>query len=476
MTFNSKSTLILVLGLPAMALAQNNTLSLEDYLKQVEQKNDAFVGAQLAEKGAKSRVKEGGLIFSPTLFTSLQGIDDKRPTVNVASQGDETRLKLFEFGLSQVTPLGLAAKLSYNLTDTSIKHSNPSYLPMPAYTDSAVKLELNQPLWQNFFGRQFRSMREASEASAKATSLSKSYEAQMALYDAELKYWRLAATRESISILKQNVEQTRNVLEFNKTKVRRNLTDETDVCQSEAMLKARLLDLQSALDDEKELLRLFNAARGENSEVLDREVKLLSLDDLLDKLKYIESRKNVARNDVRAAAEGLRATKASNKVNADKTRPDLSLFAVGSLTNRDKDTKEAYAGMDQEHPYGAIGIKLSLPLDFGARSSVRNGYTNESLGAEMAYRKKLLDQETEWENITNKIELMSNRLSLARDLKDAQYKKLMNERQRQRNGKSSTFQVFQFELDYLSSQLSLVQLQSSALALIAQSKVYQDIE
>lgn len=476
MTFNSKSTLILVLGLPAMALAQNNTLSLEDYLKQVEQKNDAFVGAQLAEKGAKSRVKEGGLIFSPTLFTSLQGIDDKRPTVNVASQGDETRLKLFEFGLSQVTPLGLAAKLSYNLSDTSIKHSNPSYLPMPAYTDSAVKLELNQPLWQNFFGRQFRSMREASEASAKATSLSKSYEAQMALYDAELKYWRLAATRESISILKQNVEQTQNVLEFNRTKVRRNLTDETDVYQSEAMLKARLLDLQSALDDEKELVRLFNAARGENSEALDREVKLLSLEELLEKLKYIESRKNVARNDVRAAAEGLRATKASNKVSADKTRPDLSLFAVGSLTNRDKTTKEAYTGMDQEHSYAAIGIKLSLPLDFKARSSVRSGYTNESLGAEMAYRKKLLDQETEWENITHKIELMSKRLSLARDLKDAQYKKLMNERQRQRNGKSSTFQVFQFELDYLSSQLSLVQLQSSALALIAQSKVYQDIE
>ncbi len=476
MTFNSKSTLILVLGLPAMALAQNNTLSLEDYLKQVEQKNDAFVGAQLAEKGAKSRVKEGGLIFSPTLFTSLQGIDDKRPTVNVASQGDETRLKLFEFGLSQVTPVGLAAKLSYNLSDTTIKHSNPSYLPMPSYTDSALKLELNQPLWQNFFGRQYRSMREASEASAKATSLSKSYEAQMALYDAELKYWRLAATRESISILKQNVEQTQNVLEFNKTKVRRNLTDETDVYQSEAMLKARLLDLQGALDDERELVRLFNAARGENSEVLNSEVKLLSLDELLEKLKHIESRKNVARNDIRAAAEGLRATKASNKVSADKTRPDLSLFAVGSLTNRDKDTKDAYSEMDQEHSYAAVGIKLSLPLDFGARSSVRSGYANETLGAEMAYRKKLLDQETEWKNITNKIDLMSNRLRLARDLKEAQYKKLMNERQRQRNGKSSTFQVFQFELDYLSSQLSLVQLQSSALALVAQSKIYQDIE
>ena len=476
MNFQSKTALILALGLPSIALAQNNVLTLEDFLNQVELKNEAFVGAQLAEKGAKGRVKEGGLIFSPTLFTSLQAVDDKRPTVNVASQGDETRLKLFEFGLSQVTPIGLGAKLSYNLSDTTIKHSNPSYLPMPAYTDSAVKLELNQPLWQNFFGRQFRSMREASEASAKATSLSKSYEAQMALYDAELKYWRLAATRESISILKQNVEQTQNVLEFNKTKVRRNLTDATDVYQSEAMLKARLLDLQSALDDEKELVRLFNAARGEDSEVLDREVKLLSFDELLEKLKHVESRKNVARNDIRAAAEGLRATKASNRVSEDKTRPDLSLFAVGSLTNRDKYTKDAYSGMDQEHPYGAVGIKLSLPLDFGARSSVRRGYVNESLGAEMAYRKKLLDQETEWENITKKIELMSNRLILARDLKDAQYKKLVNERQRQRNGKSSTFQVFQFELEYLSSQLSLVQLQSSALALMAQSKIYQDIE
>lgn len=221
-------SLILGLGLFSNSLLAA-PLSPENFLEQVKNQNEGLRGAQESEKGATLRQSEAGLIFSPTLFMSTQVIDDKKPTASIASQGDETKLKVAELGISQATRIGLSGKLSYTLADTTILHTNPAYLPRPSFTDSSVKLELNQALWQNSFGHQWRQAEKATEASIKSTSLAKRFESQMILLDAEAKYWKLAAIRENISILKGNLERTKKVLEFNKVKVQRNLTDATDL-------------------------------------------------------------------------------------------------------------------------------------------------------------------------------------------------------------------------------------------------------
>ncbi len=465
------SMLLLSLAMP-LALQAGEVLTPEAYLNSVMNDNQGVRGARLSEKSAMTKTAEGSLIFSPTFFANAQWADDKRETPSVASYGNRTKSQFIEAGISQATRIGLSGKVSYSLTDVTLY--NTSVNPMPAYTDTALKFELNQNLWQNGFGSMYRSMEEAAQAGAKATSYGKRYESQMVLFDAEIKYWKLAAIREQIKILKQNLEQTKKVLEFNRKKVARNLADATDLYQSEAQVKARALDLQNALDEEKDASRAFNAARNIDSETVSEELSLPSVEAIVSSLDKCCPPKDILRNDVKAAQEGLKAAQANSLISQEKIRPDLSLFASGSFNNKDIKTKNSISELDSEHPYLAVGVKFSLPLDIFTRNSLHDAYAGESFGAELTYKKRLFDQDAEWKSLNKKIDLISKRLVLSKELKEAQAIKLEKERERQQNGKSTTFQVFQFELEYLGSQLSLVQMQANALMLMAQEKTFHD--
>ena len=92
----------------------------------------------------------------------------------------------------------------------------------------------------------------------------------------------------------------------------------------------------------------------------------------------------------------------------------------------------------------------------------------------LSFKKKKFDQDTEWKSLQKKLELIRQRLNLAKEVKEAQWVKLDNERKRQLNGRSTTFQVFSFEQEYLAAQLNLVQIETTALILLAQEKTFHD--
>jgi len=455
-----------------LSVAMGGVLKPDDYLNQVIDANSGIKGAIEASQGASLRVNEGETIYSTNLFATGQNVNDKRPNSMTAFQGDQTKYKSLEFGLSKATSFGLSGKVYYNLSDTNLMNTNSTYVATPSYSDGSLRFELNQPLWQNSFGRQFRKMVEVSSAQAQSSSYSKKYESQMLLFEAELRYWKLSAVRETIEILKTNLARTETQATFNKTKFERNLTDETDYLQSKAQLKARQLDLQTALDDEREAMHLFNSAREIDQETVTDDVVIPPVEEIISKLA-IQKNLPGPRNDVRAAMEGTKALQAASEISRDKLLPDLSLFSQGSINGRDEKTTNAMSdSFGRDHPYLAFGVKLTFPLDFKMRKEIQAGYTKESAGAQRTLKKKELDQNTEWQNLCTKIERIRERLVLAKDLKDAQKTKLDQERIRQRNGKTTTFQVFSFELEYLSAQLNLVQMKSAAMMLLAQTKTF----
>jgi hypothetical protein len=61
---------------------------------------------------------------------------------------------------------------------------------------------------------------------------------------------------------------------------------------------------------------------------------------------------------------------------------------------------------------------------------------------------------------------------MALDLKKTQTTKLENERQRQQNGRSTTYQVFLFEQDLLNVELLILQTQALAMNIYSQMKTY----
>lgn len=223
-------------------------------------------------------------------------------------------------------------------------------------------------------------------------------------------------------------------------------------------------------------MRAFNATRTLDSDQVTEELQFPSFDSIIKKLEAARPHE-AFRNDIKAAEEGLKALQASQAISKDKTRPDLNLFAVGSLNSRENTNSDAVnKSFDSNHPYYAVGLRLSMPLDFSTRSNIQSAYEQESFGAQLSYQKKKYDQEAEWKSLQNRMQLIRQRLVLAKELKEAQSAKLENERQRQANGRSTTFQVFSFEQEYLASELNLVQIQTAALMLLAQEKTFRDLE
>ena len=457
------------------AIAGGQVLELDGYLGQVREKNESVKGALCASMGAEERSAEGSLIFSPRLFSDVYTLDDKRETLMPSFQGTETQFAYGVFGVSRVTRFGLAGRLYYGISTTELVGVNRLYIPGPKFSDSNITLELAQPLWQNAGGSQYKNSERYSSAQAKAGMYAKRYEAQIFLMSAETKFWKLAAARESIATIITTLGRTKTILEFNRNKARRGLADTGDVLQAEAMVQARNLDLVRARSEERQAAREFNAMRTSDSDAVDDDVRLHSNEEVLSMLSVVAPRVEM-RNDVRAAELGMQALTAAFEISGDKTRPDVSVYALTSLNAHGSDLAGAMAAaFDTGHPYYVAGLKLSVPLEFNRAASVREGYSKEIEGARLQYRQKKHDQDMEWKTLVNRMRDVREALLAADALRKAQLAKLENERARQKEGRSTMFQVFAFEQEYLASQLNMVALKANALALIAQAKTYQDI-
>ncbi len=468
-----KYILLFAVMIVTASVAEAKVLELRDFLDQVRQNNESVKGAVSSSRGASERSAESNLIFAPSFFAQGFSMDDKRDTIMEAFLGDETKAGGAELGFSRVMRSGTAARLTYGIYDTRMFHANTAAIPQPKFIDTSLQLELSQPLWQNSFGRQYRNMEKAGNAQAKASSYAKLYEAQIIMLDAEIKYIKLAGLRESVKIIETTLERTESILAFNKTKQQRGLTDISDVLQCEAAVKARKLDLISALSEEKEAMQALNAARKFDSDTVEEDTPLPAAGDVIAALSKEFPAASV-RNDVRAAQSGTDALTAANEISKEKTIPDLSLFAVPSVNSRkDFADDSVYSTFNSKHPYYEIGFKLSVPLDAQLNSKVKNGYLNESKGAEMSLSQKKYGQEREWRALLNKIKDARERLIAAMELEQAQLVKLEKERERQKQGQSVMFQVFVFEQEYLASQLNLVTIKSTALGLLAQAKLYE---
>jgi outer membrane protein TolC len=378
-----------------------------------------------------------------------------------------------EVGFSQMTRFGLAGQLTFGETHTNLLSSNPMVISTSDFFDVGPSAEITFPLWKNLFGKQYRELENAQNASASAVSIGKQFEVQTLLLDAEVKYWKLAAVRENIGIITHNVERTKEILAFNTLKYKRRLVDINEVLQAQAELKARELDLRIALNEEREAMREFNTIRKIDSAVVDDHVLLPDVSTVLERLKQTPQRAGV-RNDVKAAEQNSIAVRANAEASRERTKPDVNLFAMGSLTGQDPNfSRAAGNSFNTDHSYYAAGVKLSVPLDFWQRSTIRDGYSKESVAAESVYQQKLFDQDTGWKNLLEKLKDYYERLQLSEEVRKAQLEKFEKERERQREGKSSTFQVFIFEEEYLAAQIRVVQAKTSSLALLAQAKLYE---
>ncbi len=485
MIFNSKTRIKIVIFSSIIILTSLNSfaaeLSLDEYLNQVRTQHLGLAGSRETSEGALQAAEESKLIFRPQAFGQITYKDDQKENASKYSMGDRTQAQIYSLGVAQQFSFGLQTKLSYVVNHVDIRGTGgpivlsptftlPAPLAQPNYWEGGPVLEITQPFLRNGFGSEFRAQSDAAEAQALATSYGESFKTKAILTEAELSYWRLALARESVRAQKEVLGRAQKLRDWSTRRVSLSLTDRADLLQSDAALKLRQLEYESAINDEKATAELFNSTRGIKSDQVEE--KLLNLSPNLIAAIKIPSREGM-RDDVKAALEVEKASAAANQLAIERNRAKLDIFASVALNKR-ADTFSAANSqpLSTEHPTTTVGLVFSTPLDFGTIERNRAAYRQEKRGAELNYQRKLLDQEVDWISLTRKLEEAKTRFAQARELEAIQQEKITNERSRLQKGRSSTFTVLQFENDYITAELSRIKLAADVLRIYAQLKTY----
>jgi outer membrane protein TolC len=440
--------------------AAGPSISLEQFLSEVEGGNPELKAAKEASEGAKLRSKEANMkLFAPRLEAKAQWVSDQRKSAFLVY--DSFKNNIFDVSVSQQTNYGLVGTVSYGLVQTGYIG-----LGLPIYYYGSPKVELSFDLWQNFLGRDIRAQEVLAESGILASRYHQSFAAKAARAEAEAAYIQLAAARAVHTVYLNSSQRAKEIYNWNSRRFRLNLGEDSDLFQAEANLQATELALQSSMDQVRAAARAFNKARGIDSDVVN---ETLTLPETKNASTPVRAE---IRDDVRAAREQTRSAAAQAEIGKEGTKPTLQVFAGYALNSQEENSGTAFSkSFNNQDPTKMVGIRLSTPLSFSSRE-IRSGYEKERIAAEMTADQKLFHQEVEWKDLVSRLSEAKSRLTVAEKLAAIQQKKALNERKRLSRGRTTTYQSLIFETDYNQAESQRIQAQSEVLLLLARMKTF----
>lgn len=464
-----------LLGLLLFISLQAQAMELQEYLEQVERSHSGLRAVKSTADAKEARKFESSLFFKPSFFLNGEYWDDQRPTNAPSFQGIQTIRHTLKTGLSQNLRTGTKASVSYNYYKTQIIGADQNLLPNAKFIDVAPQIELTQSLWRNFLGSEVKALESAQSAQVEASRFSDLFQYKQLMVQAQNAFWRLFFNQKGLKVQSESLDRARKLREWNAKRVRDNLADESDLLQAESNLQSREIEYQDTLTEVTTSLREFNSLRESNQEedLLADSTNSPNLD--FNSLSIPV--KSGIREDVAAALAGQKSANANAVLGIEKNKPNFELYASYSINGRDTRYSDAYdQAMGTTRPFSIYGIRFTTPLDFGSMSDYKKAYVQESSAAEMNYRRKLYEVEREWEILSERFKLFKNRLKLSQRLVEIQEKKLSTEKRRFNQGRTTTFQVLQFEQDFANAQLLMLKNQRELLAVYNQLKLFAGVE
>lgn len=445
-------------------------LTLNEFLAQVQEKNQGVVANKLVAEGTAGREEEGRLIFRPSLFAQGQIMVDKKPVANAATQGDRTDTQYATAGLAQNFNIGLKGQFSYTIFHTKIYNAGQTFVPLADFNDGVAKLELSQSLWRNWNGKENKAQADLIDAQAKASKHVANYTVQTTLATAESIYWSLSQTKKVIQVQRDNLSRAQQIRGWNSRRVNSGLSERSDFLQADSNLRLSEYNLQSALQQQNLLQRSFNSMRGIDSNIVSEELE--SVDSKKLKVLAVPAKTDL-REDTKAALEQQNLAKANAALAIERNRPTFEVYGSYAFNGRDPEQGGAISNsFKNDHSTSTIGVRFNTPLDFGTMNSAVDGYKKEQIAADYNYQRKVFDQDREWNDLVTKFEDAKVRLDFAEKISEAQRVKTTNERNRLNNGRTTTFQVVTFELDLAQADVLRIQTETDLLNIYAQLKIF----
>lgn len=451
---------------------QGPILHIRDFLKQVQEKHDGYKSARKEFESADLRKDESSLALSPSLFGNVQNTNDSKPSM-VATY-DNVKTNAYQLGVSKTTNFGMTGKIYYSVADAQYKNLVVgSQTVSPRVVQASPVVELTLPLWRNWMGAETKNIVEQGEAQTSQARNMQIFQMKTVLVQSALAYWSLALARETMRVAQDAVERNSQLLKWHRNRVKDGLGDKVDVLQADAAWQTSVINLKNAKDTTEEAGRAFNLARNIHSPDVSEKLMPLTT-DMIDKLP-IPQRQPV-RDDVKAAQDQTRVTKAAAELSEQKYKPTLEAYGSAALNNDDPadPTKALGGSFKTNKPTSVIGLRINAPLGLDTIHRSRDGWEKSKMAAEESYQRKLVEQENDWHVLNDKFKQTQERIHLYTDLEKKQKDKFDNERERRTAGRTTTQQVLLFENDYESAQISRIQALADFFSVYSQMKLYEE--
>lgn len=444
--------------------------SLSDYLNEVKAKNKSLQASLNTVSGVSLRSDEVSLMYEPTVFFNGQYANDQRVTNAPGFQGTQSIRSLYQLGLAQQFSTGTKASLSYNVTHTIINGASPTVLPYSNFYDMAPQIEVSQSFLRNWAGRELKATENLARAQVDLETNVEKMKYKQILLTTEMYYYRLAIAQKNVEIQKASLVRAQKLHNWNQDRVNKGLSDQEDLLQTSTGIKAREIDYQSALLEQKSAIRAFNNLREIDSEVFAGKLEIPS-DAQLKKLAL--QNKMTQREDVQISHAQKKLIEAKSDLGKEKNKAELEVYGSYSLNGRAVTNNDAFDNsLNNDHPLAVVGVRFTSPLDLSKLSKNRQGYDQEKVAAQLNLDRKISEQELEWQDLQTKLKDNQEKLSLAGKMEEIQKQKLEAEKLKMQRGRSVMFQVLQYEQDYANAQLLKLKNQSEIVSTYAQLKLF----
>jgi outer membrane protein TolC len=463
--------LALFVGLVSFAFSVS-AITLEEYISEVKKRNGAAQSLKISSEAKGKRSEEAEFFFKPSFFLTGEYFDDQRPTNAPLFQGFQTLRHTLRTGFTQNFSIGTRATVSYNYYKTQINGVSRTLIPNNQFFDVAPQIEISQSLWRNFLGSENKAQVEAQQSQVEAQRFQELFAFKQLLMNAENAYWRLSVAQTSLKVQEESLARARKLRDWNEVRYKNNLTDESDLIQAEANLQFREIEYQDTLTELKTALQEFNSFREFHEEqVFLEKIEKGGRSSALGSSPPVKMK---MREDVRAFLANQKFARANAELGIQRNRPGLELYGSYSINGRDANSYNDARDMawTATRPFSVVGVRFITPIDFGSMNDFKKAYAQEASAADMLFRRKMFEVEKEYEILEKRFENFKKRLKLAEAMEELQKRKLNTEKRRYNQGRTTTFQVLQFEQDFANTQLLKLRYERELMTVYNQLKLF----
>lgn len=444
---------------------------MDEYLDQVKGQHVGYNAASQQSEAYGLLQKKADLVTAPSFFATAESGYNNQTAALINARFNKVSTQSYTAGVAYTAPFGVTSKFTYAVNKYNYNGLvTTSPLTSQNYQSRPI-IELTVPLLQGRFGSLTRATVESIEGqneTLKYNALNVEYSTLIA---AEQSYWNLVAARKILQIQIIAANQAQKILDYVTKKERMNLGETADVMQARALVETKKLDLRQAQNDVRFASLNFNRYRYIESNEADDELEEFNLGEIEGTV--ISKVKPDSRPDVKAAKANMKNAVANAIIDEETNKPSLNVYGAyafkGAQPGFYSTFNNSFNNTGQE---GLVGMKFSVPFYFGTIMDIQHGAKESASAARHTYMQKTFDEEKDWNDLIGQLTYYQERSVLAHKIENAQKTKLENERQRLRQGRTSTYQVLLFEQDFCQSQINTILSANQFFLLLAQKKLY----